>query len=359
MMRKFFIGCMVLFVLVGCQNEDSTITTKLPNKSVEKVVNLPKNDNEWIDFSKKSSWAANTLEETVVTMDRIAVDFQGDGLPEIIVPYVTSLEESNRISGFILGRYDEEQDEWVMEQNHKQADVNLQYLAYEGVGKLTKVDGKELLVMREETAGAGSVSNQVYLYEQTTEGENLEDLAKISADQVPDITIENNQLSLAIRQVPYTYNFEGTEWLVSGERKEYLRGSENFYKEILMKLIPQHSFMNSHVKIGDDYEKTKNQLDDSDFEVLEDLFICSWYDEYKLCKYSQDTFIHSIDLQLDGSFSIKKVEDVLGEPHYKLLSSYETFWSYYYEIDNLSVEFATENTDLSSPIMWLKISQKL
>jgi hypothetical protein len=325
---------MISLLLTGCSTEtQKNESIQAGKKDSEEW--LPTSKKEWLAFSKKSGWLHQYDQEGKKFGEPIAVDFEGDRIPEIVVPYSPLSEGTNIFAGFVVGKFDKDKKEWTVWQDY-QSDVAIK--AY-GLGILTFENNREALVLEELTYGATMITGKASVYllspksEQIVCGISLP--ADVGEEERAQVKVGDNRLMVQFNNKEVEYKTEGNNLLIGKSRKIILRDWTEYIDEEFKQLLNKGKLKGIPVSLGMSYDEAKAYTGKPIEEGYDEGGLCAFYDNYQFCNDSESEPVILLQYDLLGEgIQFKEVEKVLGTPSESLLDGMTGTYVWVYSLSN-------------------------
>lgn len=333
--------------------EEVSIESKEGQDSYEEgQIDLPSNDEEWLASSEESKWYEKHIIDDTELADPIVVDFEGDSIPEVVIPYSPIKDFFENHHGYLIGKYDSKSGEWGLLENY-QLEID-HYTKVEAVGKLLLDDDKQILVTEELLAGASRMACRVGIYRFSEDENKLILASNHYADVEQDVKMQvdgvNNLLDITSDGIEYQFQPQGENWLVSNSNRIYLRNSSSIFKEPFIGLIADNEFFETAITFEDGFEDAKVKTGEPLVEDYLEGGYCAFYNNFYFCNDSISDDIVLISLLVLKDLTIEDFEAVLGQPDEGSLDEMNGVYSWGYDLGTVSLTLSSESEDPNGKI---------
>ena len=370
MFKKGVFFASIIFLLSSCNNDgtqvndekekDTEIGIETENEKivpVEKELTLPTNDEEWLSFSEESNWFDTSEFENVEFAKSVVVDFEGDSIPEVVLPYSPKKDLIGEHHGYLIGKFNIKNEKWETFQNNELqlGDV----LQVEAVGKLALDPTGELLITKELSGEDGNVFS-IGIYRISDKEDEVIQSAILPVESDKKVLVDKLKNTLLFQHQDEKFEFKpkGNMWLVSGEYQFYLRNSSNFYDEKFIELIGDHPLRSTEITFNDGYEEAKNKVGQPIMEDYLEGGLCASYGDYFFCENDSDN-VGTIVAVVANNLTIHDVEKSFGKSYESGVSQTDDpnyYWLY--DLGDLRLVLSSDKTDPESEITEMIIVQK-
>jgi hypothetical protein len=337
---KQVVRCVMIIslLLTGCSEEKSRETQE--NESIQTVKKdseelFPTSKKEWLAFSEKSGWLNQYDQEGKKFDEPIAVDFEGDQIPEIVVPYSPVSEGTNIFAGFVVGKFDKSKKKWTVWQDY-QSDIAIKTY---GLGTLTFENNREALVLEELSYSATMITGKASVYLLSPESGQIVCGVSLPVDvgeeERAQIKVGANRLMVQFDNREVEYKPEGNNLLISESKKIVLRDWAEYIDEEFKQLLNKGKLKGIPVSLGMSYDKAKVYAGKPVEEGYDEGGICAFYENYQFCNNSESEPVTLLKYYLlEEAIQFKHVEKVLGTPSESLLDEMTETYTWIYSLSN-------------------------
>lgn len=371
MFQKGILFASFIFLLSACNNDgtqvndekekekDTEISIETENEKivpVEKELTLPTNDEEWLSFSEESKWFDTTDFENVEFAKSVVVDFEGDSIPEVVLPYSPKEDLISEHHGYLIGKFNIKNEKWETFQNYELqlGDV----LQVEAIGKLALDPTEELLITKETSIEDGSVF-RIGIYRISDKEDKVIQSAILPVESHKEVLVDKLKNTLQFQHQGEKFEFKpkGNMWLVSGEYQFYLKNSSSFYDEKFIELIGDHPLRITEITFNDGYEEAKNKVGQPIMEDYLEGGLCASYGDYFFCENDSDN-VGTIVAIISNDLTIHDVEKSIGKSYESGVRTDDSNYYWLYDLGDLRLVLSSDKTNPESEIIEMTIVQK-
>ncbi|TQR20543.1 hypothetical protein [Psychrobacillus vulpis] len=340
MIKKSMTILSLLFLLVACSQKETKepVVEEKEKDNVEEAVTLPQTDEEWLALSLESKWNEKQDLSNVEFGEPVAVNFDGDFIPEVVMAYSTLDEQY----GYLIGKFDEVSKIWELWENIVLENIQ----SIEALDKIALEDKSELLITK-ETSKESNTSLGMYRFSKVDN--KIIEAASIDVDADKEVVIDPAQslVSYYNEGSIIELKLENNKWLSGTDHKIYLKTSTNLFKEEYWDVIGEAPIRELPITLGTSYEETKQAIGTPKEEFSLEGGLCADYKNFFFCKaYFGEDGILQYTSKIPNKVTIEDFKEVLGEPEKEGLTDHPYIvYSFRYDLGDYIIILESNSED--------------